>query len=220
MKKNSKIKEALMKILASFNEIASDKGLLVWRSDNELPEIGEEIFVRDEEGNDVPAEDGRYEVDGMRAFILENSRLVEIIDLNEKKEEGEEMEEASEEDVKEEVLKDRAEELVDISEEDKSQEEKVEEVKDILEEIVEEVKKIEEESEPESEKMEEDDAMSLEERVAALEAQLAELAAKLAKIEAEPAAEPASEEYKKINRTKVTNDEKFNNLNKKLNASW
>lgn len=219
MKKNSKILEALKKILASFSSITTDKGLLKWNSDNELPEIGESVVIVSEDGDETTAEDGEYSADGNWLIKVENGVVVEIIDLNENKEE--EMEEEETPDVKEEVLKDRAEELVDISEEDKSQEEKVEEVKDILEEIVEEVKKIEEESEPESEKMEEDDAMSLEERVAALEAQLAELAAKLAKIEAEPAAEPASEEYKKINKmSKVTNDEKFNNLNKKLNASW
>lgn len=215
--KKSKIKDALMKILASFSTISTDKGLLKWNSEGELPEVGESVVLVNESGEESTVDNGEFRADGSWLIKVENGVVSEIVDIMEE-EKG--MEEETP-DVKEEVLQDRAEELVDISEEDKSQEEKVEEVKDILEEIVEEVKKIEEE-EPvsEEEKMEEDDTMSLEERVAALEAQLAELAAKLAKIESEPAAEPATEEFKKINRTKVTKDEKFSNLGKKLNAKW
>lgn len=204
--KKSKIKEALMRVLAQFNEISSDKGVLVWRSENELPEVGENIYILDEDGTEHTAEDGHYICDNGWELVIENGSLKEIIDIREQNLEEEETVAEEANDAAEEIAK----EIIDVVEDDtKTEEEKAEEIKDLAEDLTDvmEGEKVEEE-------FEEDDVMSLEDRVAALEKQIAEIAKKLL----EPAAESAEEEFKKLNR--VSTDEKFGKLNKRLTAKW
>lgn len=210
--KNSKIKEALMRVLAQFNELSTDGGIVVWRSDNELPEIGEHIYIMEEDGTERTAEDGRYRSDNGWELVVEAGVLKEIIDIREQ--EMEEDENASAEEAVD-TAESLAEEIIDVANEEKPEEEKVEEIKEIVEEIIdvvegEEIERKEEEFEGEE--------LSLLERLAALEAKVAALEEKLAGLETKPLAEPAAEEYKKLN--KVTNDEKFGKLNRRMTAKW
>lgn len=176
----NKIKEALKRLLMEFNNLSTDKAELWWEEDSELA-VGYKVFVEDEAGNKVPAEDGEY-ISDENKIKVEGGVVVEI-----------EAKEAD--DVKEEVP---------AAEEEKKEEMEVpaEEVKE--EEVKEEVK---EEEVPSEEK--EDKTAELEKRIADLEAKVAELETKLVEIATAPAAEPVVDEFEKVTKIKSSGDKKL-----------
>lgn len=185
--KINKIKEALAKILASFNEVSTDKGILVWRSENELPEVDENVFFLNEDGEEVVAEDGEYRTETNYVIVVEDGKVKEVRDLNSEKEVEEE--ETREEEFEGEFVEP---EIVVVPES--------------------EVPGVDEEEEHRLD--------DLEKRVSDLERLVLALVEKINVVENEPAAEPASEEYKKVNQIKSTSDEKMNKLSRILNATW
>ncbi len=76
--KLNKIKTALQKALMAFANLATDKGLISYASDGELPEIGEEISIVDEEGNETPAEDGEYTLEDKTVIVVVEGKVSEI----------------------------------------------------------------------------------------------------------------------------------------------
>ena len=176
----NKIKEALKRLLMEFNNLSTDKAELWWEEDSELA-VGYKVFVEDEAGNKVPAEDGEY-ISDENKIKVEGGVVVEI-----------EAKEAD--DVKEEVP---------AAEEEKKEEMEVpaEEVKE--EEVKEEVK---EEEVPSEEK--EDKTAELEKRISDLEAKIAELETKLVEIATAPAAEPVVDEFENIKKKETTGDKKL-----------
>lgn len=215
--KLNQIKAKLAKILASFNEVTTDKGVLNWNSDESLPEVGESVFILDEMGNKSTAEDGEYRTEDKYCIVVENGSVKEVIDESQPAQEEEVV--VENEDAVEEVVEETAEEVVEVAnDEEKSEEERVEEIKDIIKEIVDELADVEEVVVEEN--FEEEETVSLETRVAELEARIAELEAIVKRIDNEPAAEPATEEFKRVNTFKSTGDKKMDNLSKIMNASW
>ena len=75
-----KIKEALRKILAEFGSISTDKGVLVWDGDDDLKE-GDAVHSVDEEGNDIPVEDGEYSTEDMKVITVAEGKVVSITDI-------------------------------------------------------------------------------------------------------------------------------------------
>ena len=182
-KKNmaSKIKEALKRLLMEFNNLSTDKAELYWEEDSELA-VGYKVFVEDEAGNKVPAEDGEY-VSDENIIKVEGGVVVEI--------ESKAAETPAEEETKEEVP---AEEKKEEMEEAPAEEVKVEE----------EVKE-----ETPAEEPKEDKTAELEKRIADLEAKVAELETKLVEIATAPAAEPVVDEFEKVTKTKSSGDKKL-----------
>lgn len=69
----------LAKMLSFIKEIPTDKGLIV--IDGEL-EIGNEVFIYDEEGSPVPAPDGIYKTDDME-ITIEGGKITEVKETKE-----------------------------------------------------------------------------------------------------------------------------------------
>jgi hypothetical protein len=89
--KLEKIKEALRKLLVEFGTIATDKGTLVWDGEDEIKE-GDAVHSVDENGNDVPVEDGDYTTEDKRIISIEGGKVVAIkeAEIEEPKEEEKE----------------------------------------------------------------------------------------------------------------------------------
>ena len=76
--KLNRIKSMLQKALMAFGAISTDKGLLSYASDGELPEIGESVSIVDEEGNETPAEDGEYKLEDNTVIVVAEGKVSEI----------------------------------------------------------------------------------------------------------------------------------------------
>ena len=188
MSKVNKLKVMLKKMLEVFANVSTDKGLLSYASEGELPEIGENVYIVDEEGNEEAAPNGEYRTEGDMVIVVEDGKVAEIRD--EKPAPEPEAEPVAEE--------------VEVEAEDVEIVEPAE-----PEPVNEDVESI---PEPEAE------VNPLEERIAALEARLAAAEARLAALEAEPAVESAEETFKAVNGLKRTGDEKMDRLNQILSA--
>ena len=65
----------------AFRTVTSDKGVIAWEGDEDL-EVGNALFIEDEEGNRTPAEDGVYTLtDGTKVTVTDGK--VESIVVNE-----------------------------------------------------------------------------------------------------------------------------------------
>lgn len=196
MSKLNKIKEMLQNMLMQFSQLSTDKGLISWVGDEELPAVGDSIVVIDEEGNEVKAESGEYRAENGNIIIIEDGNVIEIREEEKPVEEPQEepAEEPSEEPQEEPVAEPEPEN------EPEPQEEPVEEP-----------------SEPE---VDERDARiaELEARVAELEAENDELRARIKELEEKPAGEPASEEFERINKIEKPKDKKLGRLYDIVNA--
>lgn len=200
MGKLSNIKLMLQSMLEQFSQLSTDNGLLTWVGDEEMPEVGDIVMVIDDEGNEVKAEDGEYRADNGRVIIIEDGKVLEIRD---------------EEKPAEEPAEEPQEEPVD---EPKPEEEPAEEPEPEQEPEPEpQEEPSEEPSEPE---VDERDARiaELEARVAELEAENDELRARIKELEEKPAADPASEEFEKINKIERPTDKKLGRLYDIVNA--
>ena len=96
MSKLNRIKELLQKALYAFGQVSTDKGILSYDGD-EL-EVGMEVFIVDEEGNESKPEDGTYATDD-KEIVVADGKVSEINDKedNEPENEPEEEVEAHEE---------------------------------------------------------------------------------------------------------------------------
>ena len=95
MSKLNKIKEMLQTMLMQFSQLSTDKGLISWVGDGELPAVGDSIVIIDEEGNEVKAESGEYRGDNGNIIIIEDGVVTEV------REEEKPVEEPQEEPVEE-----------------------------------------------------------------------------------------------------------------------
>lgn len=76
--KLSKIKSLLQAALMQFGRLSTDKGLISYASDNELPEVGESIYLVDEEGNESVAADGEYTLEDNTVIVVVEGKVSEI----------------------------------------------------------------------------------------------------------------------------------------------
>ena len=78
MSKLNKIKEMLQTMLMQFSQLSTDKGLISWDGDGELPSVGDSIVIIDEEGNEVKAESGEYRADNGNIIVIEDGGVTEV----------------------------------------------------------------------------------------------------------------------------------------------
>ena len=78
MSKLNKIKEMLQTMLMQFSQLSTDKGLISWDGDGELPAVGNSIVIIDEEGNEVKAESGEYRADNGNIIVIEDGVVTEV----------------------------------------------------------------------------------------------------------------------------------------------
>lgn len=163
MKITEKLKVLLKSVLSiQLAEVVTDKATLIY--DAEELVVDTEVFIKNENEEIVPAEDGEYITDEV-TIVVKDGKVAEIIEK--------EVEETVEEVIEaEEIIEEPAEEPI---EEDVI----VEEITEIptvkLEEILEVI-------------------TALNNKVSALEGKITELEERLAKVEKEPIAEPIEEE--------------------------
>ena len=74
--KLSNIKTALAKILAQFERVSTDKGLL--SSPDEEIVVGSRVSLLDEEGNEIEAPDGEYKTDEGTVYVIAEGKVTEI----------------------------------------------------------------------------------------------------------------------------------------------
>lgn len=60
--------------------IETDKGKLEWDNEDEDLKAGDEVFIRDEEGNRNPAPDGEYRTEDGKVIVVVDGRVAEIRD--------------------------------------------------------------------------------------------------------------------------------------------
>lgn len=78
MSKLNSIKALLQKVLETFAQVSTDKGLLNYASEGELPEVGEEVMIVDEEGNKNKPEDGDYTLETGTVIVIKDGKVEEI----------------------------------------------------------------------------------------------------------------------------------------------
>ena len=76
--KVEKLKSALKKLLVEMAKVSTDKGLLSYESEKELPEIGENVYLVDQEGNEEVAADGEYRTDDKMVIVVKDGKVEEI----------------------------------------------------------------------------------------------------------------------------------------------
>lgn len=125
--KVEKLKTMLKKMLVEFARVSTDKGLLSYESEGELPEIGENIYIVDEEGNEEVAENGEYRTEADDVIVVEDGKVAEIRKANDEVVVEEPVEEVVEEledvEVIEPVEPEPVDEVIDVIPEDEPKEE-------------------------------------------------------------------------------------------------
>ena len=76
--KVEKLKSALKKLLVEMAKVSTDKGLLSYESEKELPEVGENVYLVDQEGNEEVAADGEYRTDEKMVIVVKDGKVEEI----------------------------------------------------------------------------------------------------------------------------------------------
>lgn len=79
MAKFKKFATALAKMLAKFASITTDKGVLVWDTEDDL-KAGDSVYVQGEDGTRVKAEDGDYKTDDGKVIKVVDGKVAEIVD--------------------------------------------------------------------------------------------------------------------------------------------
>ena len=72
----SKLKEKIKALLMQYAAVSTDKGNLIYNTD--MLEVGSEVFVEDENGENVPAADGEYILEDGRTVIVAEGKVTEI----------------------------------------------------------------------------------------------------------------------------------------------
>ena len=72
----SKLKEKIKALLMQYAAVSTDKGNLIYNTD--MLEVGSEVFVEDENGENVPAADGEYILEDGRTVVVTEGKVTEI----------------------------------------------------------------------------------------------------------------------------------------------
>lgn len=187
MKITSKLKIVLKSLLSvRYGEVATDKAVLLWDGEEDLAE-GMEVFVKDENDEIVPAEDGEYITEDKKTIVIVDGKVSEIKDPEAEVAPTEEPIEESKEEMAEEPAEEPApaDEPENEEENEPSVEERIASMEEKVAALIEGIN-------------------GIVNSVAELESRLAEVEGKLSKVEA-PAAdpvddEPAAEEMEKKSR--------------------
>ena len=78
MSKLEKIKAELAKLLIKYSVVKTDKAVLEY--DGEELVAGMDVYITDEEGNKVPAEDGDYVTEDNKTITVKDGKVESIVD--------------------------------------------------------------------------------------------------------------------------------------------
>ena len=78
MSKLEKIKAELAKLLIKYSVVKTDKAVLEY--DGEELVAGMDVYITDEEGNKVPAEDGEYVTEDNKTITVKDCKVESIVD--------------------------------------------------------------------------------------------------------------------------------------------
>lgn len=194
-----RIKETLKAVLSQFQEerITSDKGVLAIQKAGDEIAVGDTVMLVDEEGVESQVENGDY--------ILTDGTVLKVV-------EGK---------IEEIVIPE-----IETPDEEPAPEEAPVDEEPVVEEPVQEEAPVQEEETPVEEPVVEEpvqeeenaEVAALKAEIAKKDARIAELEARIAELEKKPAAEPATEEFKKVNKFYKTGDEKLDRLAKIMGA--
>lgn len=84
--KVNKVKQMLRKILASFGEISTDKGTIVWDGDEDI-KVGDAVHTVDENGDEVALEDGKYTTEDKVIITIVDGKVEAIEEVEKQPEE-------------------------------------------------------------------------------------------------------------------------------------
>lgn len=218
-----RIKETLKNVLSQFQSerLTSDKGVIdVQKAGDEIA-VGDTIVLVDEEGVETQAESGEYILTDGTILKVEDGKIVDIVvpEVEAPAEEPAPEEEApaQEEAPAEDPVDERVDDEIGTDTPEESEEAPAqEEEKPAEEEAPEEEPAAEEEAPAQEEENAEVAALRAE--IAEKDARIAELEARIAELEKKPAAEPATEEFKKVNKITKTGNEKLDRLAKIMGA--
>ena len=192
MSKLEKIKAELAKLLIKYSVVKTDKAVLEYEGEDLV--AGMDVYITDEEGNKVPAEDGEYVTEDNKTIVVKDGKVESIVDK------AAEVDAAEEDEKKEdEPMVEPAKEEEPMPEDKKEDEVNLEDVNTAIDELrkeVDELYKI---------------VDSLLQKVGETRDEADE---RLKKLECRSLAKPASEEFEAI--SKRTN--KFDKVSKFLNA--
>ena len=192
MNKLEKIKAELAKLLIKYSVVKTDKAVLEY--DGEDLVAGMDVYITDEEGNKVPAEDGEYVTEDNKVISVKDGKVESIID---KAADVEAEEEEKKED--EPMVEEPAKEEEPMPEDKKEDEVNLEDVNTAIDELRKEV----------------DELYKLIDGLMAKVGETRDEAdERLKKLECKSVAKPAYEEFEAI--SKRTN--KFDKVSKFLNA--
>lgn len=79
MGKMKRFKAALLKALAAFNSMTTDKGVVVWDGEDDL-KVGDDLYIEDAEGNRTPAADDTYKTDEGVIIVVTDGKVAEILE--------------------------------------------------------------------------------------------------------------------------------------------
>ena len=199
-----RIKETLKAVLSQFQEerITSDKGVLAVQKAGDEIAVGDTVMLVDEEGVESQVENGDYILTDGTVLKVVEGKIEEIVipEVETPEEPAPEEAPANEEPTVEEPVKEEA----PVQEEEKPAEEETPVEEPAVEEPVQEEENAE--------------VAALKAEIANKDARIAELEARIAELEKKPAAEPATEEFKKVNKFYKTGDEKLDRLAKIMGA--
>ena len=188
MSKLEKIKAELAKLLIKYSVVKTDKAVLEY--DGEDLVAGMDVYVTDEEGNKVPAEDGEYVTEDNKTIVVKDGKVEEIVDK------AAEVDAAEEEEKKEDepMVEEPAKEEEPMPEDKKEDEVNLEDVNTAIDELRKEV----------------DELYKLIDGLMAKVGETRDEAdERLKKLECKSLAKPASEEFEAIGRLQKTGNKKL-----------
>ena len=190
MSKLEKIKAELAKLLIKYSVIKTDKAVLEY--DGEDLVAGMDVYITDENGNKVPAEDGEYVTEDNKTITVKDGKVESIVDPvaevdaeEDEKKEDEPMVEPMPEDKKEDEEKDEEVNLEDVNTAIDELRKEVDELYKIVDSLLKKVGETRDEADE-----------------------------RLKKLECKSLAKPASEEFEAISKRA----NKFDKVSKFLNA--
>ena len=184
MSKLEKIKAELAKLLIKYSVVKTDKAVLEY--DGEELVAGMDVYITDEEGNKVPAEDGEYVTEDNKTITVKDGKVESIVDKaaevdaeEDEKKEDEPMEEPMEEPMPEDKKEDEV-SLEDVNTAIDEMRKEIDELYKIVDSLLKKVGETRDEADE-----------------------------RLKKLECKSLAKPASEEFEALGRLQKTGNKKL-----------
>lgn len=184
MNKIERLKNSLQRTMMLFASVSTDKGLIAWVSDGEVPEVDEDVKVILEDGSESTPEDGIYTLETGRQLSIKDGKCVEVLEISDP----------------------------DNTSEESGEPEPDEKPEERTDEEPENPENPEENPDEEPENVEEDRIAELEAQLAERDAKIAELEAEIERLKGEPQEESAEKQFRKQEKADDDKLSKFASL--------